>query len=131
MPSKKNKHVKYRTPEEQGGAGSVPLAKTDSGDGTDRPPTAEERAVICAQAIVKAQLQSGAVTEDGMVRMFLRQLLEHEDYAYDRIARLARHMAEQDDIEDMAAKDMLEALAKELDSLKQPPPPAQPGVHLT
>lgn len=122
MPSKKNKHLRYRQPQDDEIA-------TPNEEG-ETPPTAEERAVICAQAIVRAQLQSGSVTEDGMVRMFLRQLLEHEDSAYDRVIRLARHMAEQSEVETLAVKDVLEALAKELESIKQPPPPAQPGVHL-
>ena len=130
MPSKRNKHRKYRVPQEEevGGVGNIPIENSDKKP--ERPPAAEERAAICAQAIVDAQVQSGVVTQDGMLKMFLRQLLEHEDCAYDRVIRLARHMATQDGISNMSAEAVLLALATELESIKQPPPPAQPGVYL-
>ena len=87
------------------------------------------RAGICSQAIVEAQIRTGAVTQDGMTVMFTRQLLEHEDCAYERVILLCGYMARDEEIESHTAKSILEALAKELKSLQQPPP-GQPGVIL-
>jgi hypothetical protein len=120
MPSKKNKHVKYRAPRDT----------PTQAEKIEVPPTADERALVCAQAIVDAQIKMGGVTQDGIVKMLLRQFLEHEDAATNRVILLCRHMAEQEEVEGMAAKDVLLALAADLESIKQPPPPAQPGVVL-
>lgn len=98
-------------------------------DRPQRPPTAEERAAICAQAIVDAQARAGIVSQDGMSVMFLRQLLEHEDCAYERMILLCEYMLKDDEIETTTAKDALTALVNELKSIQQPPP-GQPGVIL-
>lgn len=94
-----------------------------------RPPTAEERAAVAAQAIVDAQTRAGIVSQQGMSVMFLRQLLEHEDAAYERVILLCQYMAKDPECADYTGQQVLDALVTELKSIQQPPP-GQPGVIL-
>ena len=106
------------------------LPKEEEDKRPQRPPTAEERAEIAAQAIVDAQIRTGAVSQDGIAVMFLRQLLEHEDCAYERVILLCKYMGDDEECKDYTATQILDALVKELKTIMQPPP-GQPGVILT
>lgn len=105
------------------------LPKEEEDTRPQRPPSAEERAQISAQAIVDAQIRTGGVSQDAMAVMFLRQLLEHEDCAYERVILLCKYMGNDEECKDFTGKQILDALVKELKTIQQPPP-GQPGVIL-